>query len=552
MENKDSSYKNYISVILGSLLGAFFCILNVIVSLKVGLGFGSSQVVALLGYFALKMMGNYNMKQNNIVQAAASGGYLSMFAIDSSVVACMIYSNIKIPVYLIFGLGITATIIGIIIAYWIEPIYVEAERLPFPTGTATADTIKFLANGTSQNQSRYLFIGITISVVINLLVQIFNIIPSVLPGSIFGGLPVFLGLIVSPLIFGLGYMINWKPAIMVFSGSIFSYVVWILDEGASSTVKYSQHTNNMWILSVGTAVMIASAIFSLWDIKGILMKICGQAFGTFKGNQKLTMNYLFWIVILAIFSFIEFYMLMPSWNIILSVLIILLPMTFITVLFCCKASGETGLNPITPLGIITFCIVAFLSRDFKVIIFGGAFVCAAGLSASTMINSLKAGELLGTPRNDLLKSQIIGAVLGVLVGSFTIYKIGSIYQFGSENMPTPVSIAWGTIVDTLSQGHIPSNINMYLSALGASIAFVLTKLKLSAVCFGIGVIIPPSYSLTLLVGALFRLFVEKKYKINPSKLKVKIQELQSSMSGLIAGEGIVVLILFIIQIINSL
>jgi uncharacterized oligopeptide transporter (OPT) family protein len=552
MKYKDSGFGNYISIILGAILGAFFCILNVIVSLKIGLGFGSAQVVALLGYFALKMMGNYGMKQNNIVQAAASGGYLSMFAIDSSVVACMIYGKGIIPVFIIFGLGITSTIIGIIIAYWIEPVYVDADKLPFPTGTATAETIRFLAQGSSQNQSRYLFIGIAISVIINVLVQILNVFPPVLPGGVFGKLPSFIGLVVSPLIFGLGFMINWKSALIVFTGSIFSCVIWILDEGALSSIKYSQHSNNMWILSVGTAVMVASAILSLWDIRGIIKKIWGQFFNIFKDNQKSTKYYGLWAFILGILTFFNFYMLNPSWHIILSVLIVLLPMTFITVLFCCKASGETGLNPITPLGIITFCLVALLSRDFKVIVFGGAFVCAAGLSASTMINSLKSGKLLETPKKELFKAQTVGAFFGVLVGSITIYKIGSIYNFGSENMPTPVSIVWGTIVDTLSQGQIPSNINLYLTTLGTIIAFVLTKLKLSAVCFGIGVIIPPSYSLTLLVGGLFRLYIGEKNKTNPSILKTKLQEMQSAMSGLIAGEGIVVLIMFIMQIITNL
>lgn len=521
-----------------------------IIALKTGLGFGSAPVVALLGYILLRTFKVYSKSENILIQAAASGGYLSMFAIDSAVAAGVIYLKASLSVGMIFGISLLATISGIVLGYFLGDLYINNEKLPFPGGISVAETINSL-EGTSNQGSKNLVIGIIVALLINVPIQLFNWLPSSLPGSLFMNFPTFLGLGLSTLVFGLGYMISWRASLTVLIGSLVSYLVWLFDEGASNSITYGQHANNIWILSIGTSIIVMSALLSLSGIKSIFLKIFKQIGGqvrkkTSVGQTRHFANVL--LVLSLILTFLLFYRLYPTFQSILTVAFALLPMSLVAVLFSCRSSGETGIAPITPLGIITFCLAALFSKNFQLIIFTGAFVCATGLAATTMINSLKAASLLETPRDELLKAQLTGGIFGVLVGSLTIYVIGNIYIFGSENLPAPVSVAWGTLVETIAKGQIPHNVSIPLGVAGAMAAVILTKLKLSAICFGIGIIIPPSYSLTLFLGGMYRYIIEKKYQENKRVLLTKLNEGQSLMSGLIVGEGLVALISFLLNL----
>jgi uncharacterized oligopeptide transporter (OPT) family protein len=57
------------ALIMGLIIGVFFCILNVIVGLKTGLAFAGTQVTILLGFLGLSATGGYNKFENNIIQA---------------------------------------------------------------------------------------------------------------------------------------------------------------------------------------------------------------------------------------------------------------------------------------------------------------------------------------------------------------------------------------------------------------------------------------------------------------------------------------------------
>ena len=115
------------------------------------------------------------------------------------------------------------------------------------------------------------------------------------------------------------------------------------------------------------------------------------------------------------------------------------------------------------------------------------------------------------------------------------------YGFGSEQLPAPLSYSWGVVASALQEGRVPESINLFIGA-GASVgALVLAFLNLSAISFGIGMIIPPAYSSLIFIGGLFSYWIQKKY---PDKeiQKEKMGEGYALCAGFIAGEGLVLVV----------
>ena len=102
------------AMIMGLIIGVFFCILNGIVGLKTGLAFAGTQVTILLGFLGLSATGGYSKFENNIIQASASGAALAMFTIDSAVAAVVIFSGVFPSIYLIIAVSLVAIPLGIL------------------------------------------------------------------------------------------------------------------------------------------------------------------------------------------------------------------------------------------------------------------------------------------------------------------------------------------------------------------------------------------------------------------------------------------------------
>jgi uncharacterized oligopeptide transporter (OPT) family protein len=222
--------------------------------------------------------------------------------------------------------------------------------------------------------------------------------------------------------------------------------------------------------------------------------------------------------------------------------IIIIPFSFICAGFVGKAIGETGVSPVTPLGLLSLIMAGMLLRDARIILLMAGFVGCVGLGAATMMNTFKVGKILGTAQKYLTLSQSVGAITGVAGGCVVLYMLNSTYGFGTTDLPAPISIAWSTVAESLTQGQLPSNISPLIGLITVFATAILEYLKISATCVGIGILIPPAYSGALLVGGIIqKLFSDKKL--------FNTQEIQSIAAGLILGEGIVTLVVLLFKII---
>lgn len=509
------------AVLFGSLFGLLFCILNITIALKVGLAFGASFVAALLGFMVLRSFGTYNTQENNVLQAAASGSYFSMFAMSIAIGGIALLHVELPPLYVTILISVLGALIGIIFSQILYYPFIVREELPYPTGTATAGIIKSLADVWGKN-FRYLVYFWVLGTALYTLVKV-EILPGIVPpGS-------FVGFALSPLLVGFGMIIGWKACGMIFLGSIYSYIWWGY---TGFPARFSSHLQAPEIMTVGTIMLVTTAIVSIFKMR----KMFRGSFSLFAGKKIL--------LLLAVpFSLLLITFLVLSGSVLNMLLLfaVMIPFSFVCAGFVGKAIGETGVSPVTPLGLLSLIMAGILLSDVKIILLMAGFVGCVGLAAATMMNTFRVGTIIKTPQKHLTVSQTIGAITGVAGGCIVLYLFHSIYGFGTADLPAPISVAWSNVAESLVEGQLPSNISPAIGSITVVATMGIEYVKLSATCIGIGILIPPAYSGALLLGGILQQVLKSKHVLSQ-------QEIQSAAAGLILGEGIVTLIALLIRI----
>ncbi|KYK33311.1 MAG: OPT/YSL family transporter [Theionarchaea archaeon] len=509
------------AVAWGSIFGLLFCILNITIALKVGLAFGASFVAALLGFAVLKGVGQYDVKENNILQAAASGSYFSMFAMSIAIGGIALLQEELPPLYITMLVSILGALIGIIFSQILYYPFLEKEDLPYPSGTATAGIIQSLADIGGKN-FRYMAYSWAVGTVVYGLVKL-QVFPGIVPPGF------FVGVAISPLLVGFGMIVGWKACAFICVGSLYSYVWWAYTGFPSS---YSSHLQAPEIMTTGTIMLVTTACVALFRMKGM-----------FKGSFSLPAGRKNLLVLVFPFSLLLVTFLILSGNVLHTLLLfaVMVPFSFVCAGFVGKAIGETGVSPVTPLGLLSLIMAGVLFRDIEIILLMAGFTGCVGLAAATMMNTFKVGKIIGTSRKYLTISQTVGAITGVAGGCIVLYVLNSAYGFGTADLPAPISVAWSNVAESLTAGQLPSNISPVIGGLAAVATICIEYLKISATCIGIGILIPPAYSGALLLGGVLQKFLNSK--------GLTRQELQSMAAGLILGEGIITLIALLLKIV---
>ena len=189
-----------------------------------------------------------------------------------------------------------------------------------------------------------------------------------------------------------------------------------------------------------------------------------------------------------------------------------------------KATGDTGAHGM--LGAISI----------------GSVICIIAAMAGDTSQDLKTGYILGaTP----VKQQI-GELIGSVVSAFAIggvlVLLDKAYGFGTEALPA----AQATLMKMIVEGVMDSNLPWSLVFIGVFIAVVIEILGISVLPVAIGLYLPSELSTTIMIGGIIRWFIDKK-----NKNKEENNDASSGIlfcSGMIAGEGLVGIVLAILAI----
>ena len=195
-----------------------------------------------------------------------------------------------------------------------------------------------------------------------------------------------------------------------------------------------------------------------------------------------------------------------------------------------KATGNDGIN-----GMIAAIVI-------------GGIICVIAAIAGDTSQDLKTGFLVGaTP-----KKQQIGEIVGVVVSAIAIGAILYLLSmawggYGSDDLPAPQAVLMKMIVEGVMGGNLPWN----LVLVGVFIALVVEVLGIPVLPFAIGLYLPIYLSVPMMLGGLLRWYLEKRKYASDKDKENTVQSGVLYSSGLIAGEGIVGILLAVLAIIPA-
>ena len=174
----------------------------------------------------------------------------------------------------------------------------------------------------------------------------------------------------------------------------------------------------------------------------------------------------------------------------------------------------------------------------------GGVICVIAAIAGDTSQDLKTGYIVGsTPKKQQI-GELIGVVASALAIGGVLYLLNKAWGYGTDELPAPQAMIMKTVVEGVMNGNLPWN--MILS--GAAIAVVIEILGIPVMPVAVGLYLPLRTTSAIMVGGLVRHWFEKR-KCSDEERGEAVSRGILYTSGMIAGEGLVGILLAVFAII---
>ena len=566
------------SIILGMILAVVFGAANAYLGLRVGMTVSASIPAAVISMGIIRfILKKDSILENNMVQTIGSAGEslaagaiftlpaLFMWAQDNPD-AVSAPSLIEITIIALCG-----GILGVLFMVPLRTALIVEEHgtLPFPEGTACAEVL--LAGEEGGDKSKVVFSGLGIAALYKFIADGLRLFPSEVDWSI-KPLKTGFGADVLPALAGVGYICGLKISSYMFAGGILGWFVLIpaislfglenIVAPATDAIK-DMDAWGIWgsyIRYIGAGAVAAGGIISLVKTLPTIVKTFAKAikgFGHTSDNELRTSKDLpLPIVLIGVLIIAVIIWIIPAIPIsFLGALIVVIFGFF----FATVSSRMVGLvgssnNPVSGMAIATLLIATALLKatgltgyeGMASAICIGTIICIVAAMAGDTSQDLKTGYIVGsTPIR-----QQIGEIIGAIVAAFAIggimYLFDNAWDYGEAQLPAPQATLMKLVVEGVMGGTLPWG----LVFCGVGIAVVIEILGLPILPVAIGLYLPVHLSTPIFIGGLIRWFFEKKKACKTEEERKDIIDrgiLYSS--GMIAGEGLIGILLAVLAVI---
>ena len=563
------------SIIIGLILAVVFGAANAYLGLRVGMTVSASIPSAVISMGVIRViMKKESILENNMVQTIGSAGESLAAGVIFTMPALFMWAQegyTGMPS--LWNIIIVALIGGILGVLFMIPLRValivqEHGVLPYPEGMACAEVL--LAGEEGGSKSKTVFGGLGIAAIYKFIADGLKLFPSEVHFE-FTKIRTGVGIDVLPALLSVGYICGPKISSYMLCGGILAWIVLVpllalfggnAIVGTASVPISEMDSFSIWssyIRYIGAGAVAAGGIISLVKSLPMIvrtfrdaMKGLGKTTGTSDRTSKdMPMSY----VLFGILACILAIWLVPAIEVNLfgAFLIVLFGFFFATVSSRMVGIVGSSNNPVSGMAIATLLFSTIMLKatgntggsGMVSAITIGTVICIVAAMAGDTSQDLKTGYILGaTP----VKQQL-GEVLGSVVSAFaiggTLYLLNSAWGFGSPELPAPQATLMKLVVEGVMEGNLP----WVLILSGAGIAVVVEILGIPVLPFAIGLYLPIHLSTPIMAGGIIRLiFEKKKYKNEATKNNV-IQGGVLFTSGMIAGEGLIGILLAVFAVI---
>lgn len=568
-----------VSVILGLLLAVVFGAANAYLGLRVGMTISASIPAAVISMGIVRIILRRNsILENNMVQTIGSAGEslaagaiftipaLFMWAAENPEVSAPSFWNITI-------IALLGGILGVLFMIPLRAALIVEEHgtLPFPEGTACAEVL--LAGEEGGEKSKVVFSGLGIAALYKFITDGIKLFPSEIQWNI-KSLKTGFGMDVLPALTGVGYICGLKISSYIFAGGILGWFVLIplitlfgIDNLiAPGTAAISElGPSGIWssyIRYIGAGAVAAGGIISLVKSLPMIIKTFSKAIkGLGKGNtgnttlrteRDLPMQ----VVLAGSLVIALIIWILPSIpvNFVGGLLIVVFGFFFATVSSRMVGIVGSSNNPISGMIIATLLISTVILKASGITgyqgmasaICIGTIVSIVSAMAGDTSQDLKTGYIIGATPVKQQIGEILGAVISALAIAGIMYLLNSAWGFGSPELPAPQ----GTLMKLVVEGVMGGTLPWGLIFCGMGVAVVLEILRLPVLPFAVGLYLPIYLSTPIYIGGIIRWITEKFFfKDNPEKNRLCVDKGVLYCSGMIAGEGIIGILLAVFAVI---
>ena len=569
------------SIIMGVLLAVVFGAANAYLGLRVGMTVSASIPAAVIAMGVIRVLMRKNsILESNIVQTVGSAGESLAAGAIFTLPALFLWAKEGvmekpglIEITLIALLG------GLLGVFFMIPlrnalIVREHGTLPYPEGQACAEVM--LAGEEGGANASTVFAGMGFAAAFKFIIDGLKIVPGEV--SLEGtakNYPGAIGTQIYPAVMSVGYICGPKISSYMFAGGLLSWVVLIpiivlfgseltLYPGteAIGTIFANGGAGDIWgtyIRYIGAGALAAGGIISLIKSLPLIVRtfrdaVKAMAKGGKAGSERTAQDINMKIVLLAILVLTLLVWLVPAIPVSLVGAFIVVIFGFFFATVSSRMVGLVGSsnNPVSGMAIATLLIATLIlkltgeagAHGMQAAIAIGSIICIVAAIAGDTSQDLKTGYLLGaTPKKQQI-GEIIGVVAAALAIGATLYLLDGAWGFGSDELAAPQA----TLMKMVIEGIMDNNLPWGLILIGVCIAVVVEIIGIPVLPFAIGVYLPVQLNACIMVGGLIRLFFDRMK--DGKKKENAISNGILFCSGMIAGEGLVGILLALLAVFN--
>ncbi|MDR0680516.1 MAG: oligopeptide transporter, OPT family [Dysgonamonadaceae bacterium] len=557
------------SVTWGILMAVLFSAAAAYLGLKVGQVFEAAIPIAII---AVGLSGSLKRKnalgENVIIQSiGASSGVIvagAIFTLPAIYILQAKYPDMAVDFWQVFMSSALGGLLGILFLIPFRKYFVADMHGKYPFPEATATTQVLISGEKGGNQAKPLILAGLIGGLYDFIAATFGWWNEVISSRIvpFGETLAekfkFVFKINSgAAVLGLGYIVGLRYATIICAGS---FLVWFIIIPIMNGI-WSADVLNMWnpnitlsigdmspetifkeyARSVGIGGIAMAGIIGIIKSWGVIKSAVGLAGKELKGKsdvakekiirtqRDLSMKFISIACIITLLLILAFFYFGIIHNILYALvgwfLVTIIAFLFTTV--AANAIAIVGTNPVSGMTLMTLILASVVlvavglrgtSGMLAALIMGGV-VCTALSMAGGFITDLKIGYWLGSTPARQEGWKFLGALVSAATVAGVIMILNKTYGFVGENsLVAPQANAMAAVIDPLMSG---TGAPWLLYGIGATLAIVLTFLKIPALAFALGMFIPIELNVPLLIGGAISWYVStrsKKKALNQARM----------------------------------
>jgi len=371
--------ENHLSIralAIGCSIGGLVTAMNLYFGLRTGWTIGGSLIAAILSYSffqALNFKNKFSPLENNIAQTAGSAaGSMTTAAGLNSAIPAMKMLGYELTMVELFLWAISVAYLGVFFAVPLRKQMIIIEKLRFPTGTATAETIQaiFATGDEAKRKSKYLLYTALFAAILTLASFFIPALghPPIVKWIGLGAVSAWgFSVLVSPMMFGAGILIGPRIGLSLLLGAVLSWGILgpVSQQTGWTTGAIMSYADGPrgWLLWPGVALMVTDALMALVLSYKVIMnsfKVGKESAGGEVDDTEVIPKAV-WMGGLALSTVALMVSAYYVFGIAPYVTVLAVALSAVLSVIAVRSTGETDINPLGGMGKVTQLVFGAIS-----------------------------------------------------------------------------------------------------------------------------------------------------------------------------------------------